>query len=102
MAKKSEEKPMAETRRDDVLTVPVGEINRPKALSKPETPADPRFTVGSWAGFPQWRCTQCAFDTLEGEADVLQHWLNYHAPAPVTHEESHILVADKNGNEKSK
>jgi hypothetical protein len=39
-----------------------------------------RFTVGKWGEFTQWKCAYCPFDTLEGEAAMLEHYHRVHAP----------------------
>ena len=28
------------------------------------------YEVGTWAGFPQWKCLLCAFDTLDEDAMI--------------------------------
>lgn len=41
------------------------------ALQKAEAEAK-TYEVGAWAGFPQWRCLLCGFDTLDEQA-MLEH-----------------------------
>ncbi len=40
------------------------------------------YTVGSWKGIVQYRCTKCAFDTVEGEQAMLEHIRKAHTPPP--------------------
>jgi hypothetical protein len=41
-----------------------------------------KFTLGVWAGRPQWQCPYCPWDTLEGEQAIVDHWEARHAPPP--------------------
>ena len=43
---------------------------------------DDKYTVGTWAGLTQWRCSQCPWDTLESEKAMIAHWRQSHAPPP--------------------
>lgn len=53
------------------------------------------YAMGEWNGKPQWRCKLCPWDTLEGEAAMLDHMATRHKPpAPRVS----ILVADARGN----
>lgn len=36
------------------------------------------FILGTWEGLTQWRCRFCAWDTLEGEAKALEHYISRH------------------------
>ncbi len=38
-----------------------------------------RWTMGMWHELPQWRCTACAWDTLDGEDAMVAHWNERHA-----------------------
>lgn len=77
------------------------ESARPEAVSPAEaetfsekspSPAEERpYTVGSWRGFPQHQCKLCPWDTLEGEAKMLEHLASAHAPPPEP--KSPILIA---------
>lgn len=82
----------------------VGDVSPPEAVAPPEeeklsekslSPAEEApYTVGSWRGFTQHQCKLCAWDTLEGEAAMLEHLASAHAPPPI---KSPILIADKSG-----
>lgn len=50
------------------------------------------YTMGTWRGMRQWKCKLCPWDTLEGEAKMLEHIASAHKPPP-----SPILIADKGG-----
>ena len=41
-----------------------------------------RYTIGSWKGIVQYRCTKCPFDTVDGEAAMVEHIRTAHAPPP--------------------
>jgi len=62
------------------MAVVVGQVTTPApvetAVAMPAEVAVERakFEVGEWNRLPQWRCTACPFDTLEGEGAVLEHW----------------------------
>jgi hypothetical protein len=83
----------------------LGDVAPPEAVSpqkeeklsgKSPSPAEKRFyTMGSWRGFPQWKCELCPWDTLEGEEKMLEHLASAHAPPPEP--KSPILIADKSG-----
>jgi hypothetical protein len=70
----------------------------PESVPDPELEAGPDdnlYTMGSWNGKPQWKCSLCPWDTLEGEAAMLEHLATRHKPpAP----RISILVADIRGN----
>jgi hypothetical protein len=40
----------------------------------------PKFTVGTWHGQTQWQCSFCAWDTLVGEAAMMDHIRDRHLP----------------------
>lgn len=48
---------------------------------KPETiiekPSEELYSVGTWAGMPQYRCCRCAFDTLNLQ-EMLNHLVGQH------------------------
>lgn len=44
----------------------------------PEPDPDQPFLLGTWEGLAQWRCRFCPWDTLEGEAVALTHFINRH------------------------
>jgi hypothetical protein len=71
----------------------------PEAVFPPEeekAPAEEKpYTVDQWGGFTQWQCKLCPWDTLEGEAAMLEHLASAHAPPPKP--KSPILIADKSG-----
>lgn len=54
------------------------------------------FTVGAWNGLTQWRCRFCAWDTLEGEGEAMDHFIARHA-TPVAPTPSPILRVDRFG-----
>lgn len=73
--------------------VPVAE---PEVLV--DEPAEtPLFTTGTWNGLSRWACTQCPWDTLDGEDAMLEHVAEAHTPAPAP--VSRIIpVYDRYGN----
>jgi len=67
-----------------------------ESSGKSPPPVEERpYTIGTWRGFTQWRCKFCPWDTLEGEAAILEHLRSAHAPSPEP--KSPILIADKHG-----
>ena len=56
------------------------------------------WTVAAWGEFPQWRCTLCPFDTLDGEAAMRAHYAAVHAPPPPAAPAPTVLRADRFGN----
>ena len=57
------------------------------------------YTVGTWAGMPNYQCALCPYATLN-EADMLDHWQARHAAAPPEPIGGGlVLVADKSGKE---
>jgi hypothetical protein len=72
----------------------------PELESESAAPAvddDAPYTTGEWGGMTQWKCKLCPWDTLKGEAAMLEHIATKHKPpAP----KLSILVADKYGNPK--
>jgi hypothetical protein len=67
----------------------------PEPETESEAEPDKPYTMGEWNGKPQWKCKLCPWDTLEGEAAMLEHLATRHKPpAPRVS----ILVADKHGN----
>lgn len=53
----------------------------------------------TWHGLPMLRCKLCPFDTLEGEATMIEHIEARHAP-PVREERGRVQVFDVYGNPK--
>ena len=61
--------------------------------------SDAPYTVGTWAGMPNYQCALCPYATLN-EADILEHWQARHAAAPPEPIGGGlVLVADKSGHE---
>ena len=58
------------------------------------------YTVGAWAGIPNYQCSLCPYATLN-EVEILEHWQARHAVAPPEPVGSSglVLVADKSGKE---
>lgn len=54
------------------------------------------YTVGTWAGLPNYECRHCPFATLD-EAEMLSHCIARHAPKPLGG--GVVLVADARGRE---
>jgi len=54
---------------------------RKKAAPKKE-PEEKPYTLGKWRGHTQWKCRFCPWDTLVGEAAMLEHWATRHRPQP--------------------
>lgn len=42
----------------------------------------PLYTTNTWNGLPRWACTQCPWDTLDGEEAMLEHIAEAHTPPP--------------------
>lgn len=57
------------------------------------------WVMGMWGTFTQWQCTLCRWDTLEGEAAILEHYLAVHAPPKAPDRPGVVLRADRFGNE---
>ena len=55
------------------------------------------WTLGAWQTFPQWRCALCVWDTLDGEAAMVAHYLATHAPPPPPAPPQTIVVYDRYG-----
>lgn len=51
-----------------------------QATENAPEPENQLFTVGAWHALPQWRCNLCPWDTLDGEAAMLAHLAERHAP----------------------
>ena len=70
----------------------------------PEQPEgeNPFFMLGKWGEFTQWRCRFCPWDTLDGEAAMLEHYESVHKPPipakPPISAATSILIADRFGN----
>ena len=67
--------------------------------SQPVTP-EPLWITGRWGDYPQWRCMFCPFDTLDGEAAMLEHWHEIHASLAPVVTPPVIQVYDHRGNPK--
>lgn len=58
------------------------------SLAVVETPMEDRvepepwlpYRLGQWGGLTQWACRLCPWDTLEGEAAMMEHLAARHAP----------------------
>lgn len=72
---------------DDAVDGPDGQ-----AVEADERP----FILNKWNGLTQWRCRFCAWDTLDGEAEAMDHYIARHA-APVAPAPSPILRVDRFG-----
>ncbi|MCI0550519.1 MAG: hypothetical protein L0287_06165 [Anaerolineae bacterium] len=53
---------------------------RNKKVPPPQPTEEPQigYTVGSWAGRPQYQCKECQFETLDLDA-MLEHLLRVHS-----------------------
>ena len=49
------------------------------ARTRRRAPAKP-YTLGQWRGRQQWLCKRCGWETLGGEAAVLEHIAAAHPP----------------------
>jgi len=56
------------------------------------------FTLGEWNGMTQWKCRFCPWDTLEGEVELMKHYIERHAPSLPPEPPKTILQADRWGN----
>lgn len=60
---------------------------------------EPAYVQGTWNGLPMWTCTVCQWDTLEGEAVMLEHLRVQHLPPePPAPEPPLVQVYDRWGN----
>lgn len=76
--------------------------NPGEASSAESLPIKPEiYELGKWGGFTQWRCLFCAWDTLEGEAAMLEHYETVHKLSEVFPRSGSILLADRDGKEKT-
>jgi hypothetical protein len=87
----------------DGVAAAAGEAEAEPVISPEEAKAayepEQTFTLGQWGGIPQWRCTLCPWDTLDGEDAFWEHFAARHAtptPPPVPRA---VFVADRFGNE---
>jgi hypothetical protein len=56
-------------------------------VEQPEVTTGPvaaLWSIGKWHDVPLYACLFCPFDTLSGEAAMLEHWRGVHAPPPET------------------
>lgn len=44
--------------------------------------SDLPWTTSMWSGLPQWRCSLCPWDTLEGEDAMIEHIEGKHGAVP--------------------
>lgn len=51
--------------------------------------------MGSWKNLDQWNCALCAWNTLDGENEVLEHIRLRHIQPEPAKPESGILIAKK-------
>lgn len=85
-------------KKDDLMTleemgaVALDEFDGLGGSDKAERP----FILNKWNGLTQWRCRFCAWDTLDGEAEAMDHYIARHA-APVAPAPSPILRVDRFG-----
>jgi len=71
-----------------------------KKIEQPNpVPENPYFTMGSWNGFPQWKCKQCPWDTLDGEGALMEHYAERHGPPPEPPKPVIIPIYDRWGNQ---
>ena len=64
--------------------------------AEPEQAEPAPYRVNTWNGMLHWECALCAWDTLEGEAEMMHHYISRHAtpeplPAPT------VVVYDRWG-----
>jgi hypothetical protein len=65
----------------------------------PAPAPNPHFTLGRWQTFTQWKCAYCPYDTLQGEAVIMEHYQERHAPPPEPAPAPRLIqVADRSGN----
>ena len=57
-------------------------IEQPATNEQPADNPNGIFTLGSWRGMTQWRCSACAFDTLNGESEIFKHYFERHVAKP--------------------
>lgn len=64
-------------------TVDAAPENQPPESEGATSPATgtEHYTIGSWGGIEQFRCNDCAFDSLNLERTE-EHWRKVHAPPP--------------------
>jgi hypothetical protein len=56
------------------------------------------YEMGMWGAFPQWKCLHCPWDTLDGEAAMLEHYARVHLVRAAEPART-IPVFDRWGNE---
>lgn len=57
------------------------DIAAPPPVAGNESTADPGYTIGTWAGRPNYLCAACPFATLE-EAEIRDHVLSHRVAPP--------------------
>lgn len=60
--------------------------------------AERPFVVGTWRGRTQWRCRACPWDTLDGEAAIMEHIQAAHTPKPPPRRAVTLPLVDRFGN----
>lgn len=73
---------------------PVAEAEAVVIVQTPELP----WTLSTWSGLPQWRCTLCPFDTLDGEDAMIEHIEARHGAS--TQRPALVQAYDARGNPK--
>jgi len=91
------ELPATELPEPEWAVVTPDEMSTDMELGRDPRPTETRFTVGTWAGRPQWTCVRCRYDTLKGEADILAHWQEKHEPRPEPKPEPRVQVYSASG-----
>jgi len=95
--RKSKVEPVAEPDMQEEIFEEAEEIWAEAEPSPPPPGEEKPYILGTWAGRTQWKCKLCPWDTLRGEAAMLQHIATKHAPP-----KPRILIADKSGRESKK
>lgn len=54
----------------------------PPVVTKPEPVENEYYTTGVWSGMAQWKCRECAWDTVESEDELLAHYYKKHILVP--------------------
>lgn len=76
--------------------LPEATVEEFRAVEPPPSEDEEKpYSLGTWRGRMQWKCKQCPWDTLEGEAAMLEHIASAHTPPPKR--KGIVLIADKSG-----